>query len=70
MDDTQFVLNIDDITNIVDALDVYASYDRQLAISENRDFNRSIQSTYSYMRDYENILKRSDSKYVTLSHSI
>lgn len=70
MDDKKFVLNIEDITNIVNALDVYASYERNLAISENRDFNFSIETTFSYLRDYENFLKRSEAKYVKLSHSI
>lgn len=70
LDDTQFVLNIEDITNIVNALDIYVNYERLQAIADNRDFDRGIQSTFSYMRDYENFLKRSESKYVTLSHRI
>lgn len=70
MDDKKFVLNIEDITNIVNALDVYSAYERNLAIAENRDFNFSIETTFSYLRDYENYLKRSEAKYVKLSHSI
>ncbi len=70
MDDKKFVLNMEDITNIVNALDVYSAYERNLAISENRDFNFSIETTFSYLRDYENFLKRSEAKYVKLSHSL
>ncbi len=70
LDIKDFALNIEDITNIVNALDVYVSYERNLAISENRDFNLGIQSTFSYLRDFENVLKRSEVKYVKLSYSI
>lgn len=67
LDNNEFVLNFDDITNIVNALDMYATNERFLAIADNRDFNRDIQSTLSYMRDFENSYKRSEAKYVKLS---
>ena len=70
MDNNEYILNLDDITNIVDALEVYISYERNKSISEDRDFNRGIHSTYLYMRAFENFLKRSEAKYVKLSHSI
>ena len=66
----EFALNIEDISCIVTALEVYAAVDRSQAIEENRDFDLSIQSTLTYLRDYENFLKRSEAKYVKLSHSI
>ncbi len=70
LDDNEFVLNIDDITNIVDALEVYMAHERFQSISQNRDFYRGIQSTYSYFRDFENFLKRSDFLHVKLSYCI
>ena len=70
MDDTKFVLNVDDISNIVNALEMFITCERFFAISENRYFNRSIQSTLTYLRDYENLIKRSEAKYVTLSYSL
>lgn len=70
LDNTDYVLSIDDISYIVSALEVFTTFDRSLAISENRDFDRGIQSTLSYMRDFENLLKRNDVNYVKLSYSI
>lgn len=70
LDNTDYALSVDDITNIVNALDMYATNERFLAIADNRDFNRDIQSTLSYMRDFENSFKRSEAKYVQLSYSI
>ncbi len=70
MDNNEFVLNIDDVTNIVTALEIYCAHERSIAITDNRDFDRGIQSTLSYMRDFENSLKRSEADYVKLSYSI
>lgn len=70
MDNNEFVLNIDDITNIVSALEVFTTFERSTSISENRDFDRGIQSTLSYMRDFENSFKRSEADYVKLSYGI
>ena len=70
MDNNEFALNIEDISCIVTALEVYAAVDRSQAFEENRDFDYCIQSTLTYMRDFENILKRSEVKYVKLSYSV
>lgn len=70
MKNKEYALNIEDIMYIVNALEVYCAVDRAQAIAENRDFDTGIQSTLTYLRDYENFLKRSEAKYVKLSHSI
>lgn len=70
LDNNDFVLNIEDISNIVTALEIYINFERTFAISESRDFDRGIQSTLSYMRDFENCLKRSEARYVDLSFRI
>ncbi len=70
LDKNEFVLNIDDISYIINALEIYCAVERSQSISEKRDFDRGIQSTLSYMRDFENSFKRSESKYVKLSYSI
>ncbi len=70
MDNNDYALSIDDISYIVNALEVFTTFERSMAISEKRDFDRGIQSTLSYMRDFENTLKRNDVNYVKLSYSI
>ncbi len=70
MDNNDYALSIDDISYIVNALEVFTTFERSMAISENREFDRGIQSTLSYMRDFENTLKRNDVNYVKLSYSI
>ena len=70
MDNNDLALSTKDITNIVNALEMFAIDERFLAISDNRDYNFSIHSTLSSMRDFENGFKRSDAKYVKLSYCI
>ena len=54
LDSNEFILNMDDISNIVDALEIDVAVERSLAICEKRDIDQSIQTTYSYMKDVEN----------------
>ena len=70
MDNNEFILNMDDISNIVDALEIDVAVERSLSITEKRDFDGSIQSTYSYMRDVENRMTRSGAKYAKFSYSV
>lgn len=70
MDNNEFILNMDDISNIVDALEIDVSVERALSITEKRDFDSSIQSTYSYMRDVENRMTRSGAKYAKFSYCV
>lgn len=70
MDNNEFILNMDDISNIVDALEIDVSVERAMSITEKRDFDGSIQSTYSYMRDVENRMTRSGAKYAKFSYCV
>lgn len=68
--DKEFILNIYDVENIVDALEVNVSVERNLSVLENRAFDDSIQTTYSYLRNVENFMKRNDIKYASFSYSV
>lgn len=70
LDNNEFILNMDDISNIVDALEIDVAVERSLSITEKRDFDSSIQTTYSYMRDVENRMIRSGAKYAKFSYSV
>lgn len=65
-----FILNLYDIENIVDALEINVAVERNLSILEKRDFDDGIQTTYSYLRNLENFMKRNDIKYANFSYSI
>ena len=70
MESNEFILNMDDISNIVDALEIDVAVERGLALCEKRDIDQSIQTTYSYMKNVENRMKRSEAKYVKFSYCI
>lgn len=70
MESNEFILNMDDISNIVDALEIDVAVERSLAFCEKRDIDQSIQTTYSYMKNIENRMNRSDAKYAKFSYSI
>lgn len=68
--DKEFILNICDVENIVDALEINVAVERNLSILEKRNFDDSIQTTYSYLRNVENFMKRNDIKYASFSYSV
>jgi hypothetical protein len=68
--DKEFILNVFDVENIVDALEINVAVERNLSILEKRNFDDSIQTTYSYLRNIENFMKRNDIKYATFSYSV
>lgn len=70
MPDKEFILNVFDVENIVDALEINVAVERNLSILEKRNFDDSIQTTYSYLRNIENFMKRNDIKYATFSYSV
>jgi hypothetical protein len=70
LESNEFILNMDDISNVVDALEIDVAVERSLALCEKRDIDQSIQTTYSYMKDVENRMKRSDAKYARFSYCI